>query len=291
MTSLFLTFFLGSHLGVRADLFIAVTFGIKSGAQWKNFLGSTRTCVNDIDHPRSFQTPQLGHLYWQPSTLLGPAGDLKWFGMRANLLLPVIKLFSYSPSPAPFSLWVFAVPQKHWETHFAGECLSTLSWCQWHQRGHTTCSVLSWNRALGPVADGDRIAVLARDLQLSHPECHPPRWEKSLPSRSMLLLLSSFLNPSVTIQHNSHFMVVWEKKKLFSFSRGDPEERNFWASAHWHVERRPALMCLCFSSLCWMHILICLLGSRQGGQEGIAVILGGKEDRDCYLRSSFHISC
>ena len=253
--TVFLTFFLGSHLGVRADLFIAITFGINSGALWKDFLGSTRTCVNDIDHPRPLQTPPvrssvLVALHPPPSTLLGPAGDLKWFGMRANLLLPVIKLFSYSPSSAPSSLWVFAVPQKRWETHFAGECLSSLSWCQWQQSSHTACSVLSWNRALGSVADGDRIAVLARDHQLSHPECHPPRWEKSLPSRSMLLLLSSSLNPSVIIQHNSHFMVVWEKKKLFSFSHEDPEESNFWASARWHVERRPVLTCLCFSSLC-----------------------------------------
>lgn len=218
MTSLFLTFFLGSHLGVRADLFIAVTFGIKSGAQWKNFLGSTRTCVNDIDHPRSLQTPQLGHLYWQPSTLLGPAGDLKWFGMRANLLLPVIKLFSYSPSPAPFSLWVFAVPQKHWETHFAGECLSTLSWCQWHQRGHTTCSVLSWNRALGPVADGDRIAVLARDLQLSHPECHPRRWEESSLTLNVafaVIFLESFCHNSTQF---TLYGCVREKEIIFFFS-------------------------------------------------------------------------
>lgn len=39
MTSLLLTFFLGLYLGVRAHLFIAVTFGNKSEALCKNFLG------------------------------------------------------------------------------------------------------------------------------------------------------------------------------------------------------------------------------------------------------------
>ena len=145
MTSLFLTFFLCPYLGVRAHLFIAVTFGNKSEALCKNFLGFAKDMCEWYRPPGALSWPPsqvLGAGSPPPSTLHGPAEDLKGFDMRLNNFpLPVIKLFSCSPSPASFSLSVFVttVPWKHGETFLQGNVFLAPLDANDNKKSHTAC--------------------------------------------------------------------------------------------------------------------------------------------------------
>jgi hypothetical protein len=101
----------------------------------------------------------------------------------------------------------------------------------------------------------------------SYPECHVLCWEKGPCSHWALLLLSYLLTLYTTVQHNSHFIVVW-KKNLFPHT--GLEDSSLWALALACCEKHVFIRLCFFSKFCsseW--------GSRQGGGEEITVILGG----------------
>lgn len=128
-----------------------------------------------------------------------------------NFPLPVISSSLALPSPIflSFSFFNHSPSEALGNTFLQGNVFpASLAASDNKKKPHSMLWLrVPWNRAPGTVADGDRIAGVARGLPLSLADGHPPRRGKNLPSCSMLLLLS-FLTSSVTIQHNSHFIVA-----------------------------------------------------------------------------------